>query len=82
MACGREAAGTVANRIDNDAGTIAPPPMACTSLAAINTLTPGASPHASDPTLNVTSPARNMRLRPIRSAQRPAGTSVAAKTIV
>ena len=60
----------------------APAPTAWTTLAAISTATPGASPHSTDPTLNPASPARNTRRRPSRSAQRPAGTSTAASTIV
>jgi hypothetical protein len=49
--------------------------------AAPSAPTPGASPHSTEPAVNPASPATNSRRRPIRSAQRPAGTSTAANTI-
>ena len=82
MAFGRAGAGTAASSSDSDAGTIAPAPAAWTTRAAISAPTPGARPHSTEPTVNPASPATNSRRRPIRSAQRPAGTSTAANTIV
>jgi hypothetical protein len=67
---------------DSDAGTIIPAPTACTTRAAISRSTPGATPHSSDPALKRAMPATNSLRRPTRSAQRPAGTSTAAKTTV
>ena len=55
--------------------------MACTIRAAIRAFTDGAAAQAADATLNSASPPRNARLRPVRSAQRPAGTSSAANAI-
>ena len=82
IACERAAGGTEASSSDSDAGTIRPAPVACTTRAAISTVTPGASPQHSDPAEKTTSPATNSRRRPTRSAHRPAGTSTAAKTMV
>ena len=47
--------------------------------AAISVPTDGAAAHAAEASVNSTMPAENVRLRPIRSATRPAGTSNAAK---
>src|SRR4029079_19217455 len=41
----------------------------------------GATAQRADPTVNVAMPTRNIRLRPIRSATRPAGTRSAPNTI-
>ena len=81
-ALARAAGGTAASSSDSDAGTIAPAPAAWMTRAAISAVTPGASPHSTDPSVNTASPATNSRRRPIRSAHRPAGTSTAANTIV
>src|SRR6185437_7208135 len=78
----RGAGGTAASSSDSDAGTIAPAPAAWTTRAAISAPTPGASAHSTEPRLNPASPSTNRRRRPTRSAQRPAGTSTAANTIV
>ncbi len=65
----------------SEVGSISAPPAACTSLAAISAPTEGAAAHAAEANTKIARPRRNARLRPNASAQRPAGTSSAAKTI-
>ena len=50
-------------------------PAPCTNRAATRSCVPVASPQASEATVNMASPARNTRLRPIRSPTRPASSS-------
>ena len=49
--------------------------------AATSTSSDGAAPHSAEPAANSSMPARNVRLRPARSAIRPAGIMSAAMTI-
>ncbi len=65
----------------SDVGSISAPPAACTTRAPIRKPTDGASAHAALASRKTVRPSRNARLRPKASAQRPAGTSSAAKTI-
>jgi hypothetical protein len=81
MACARACPGTAANSSDSDAGTIMPAPTAWTSRDEINIATSTDTPERTEPSVKTTRPATNIRRRPIRSAQRPAGTSTAAKRI-
>jgi hypothetical protein len=46
-------------------------PMPCTPRAAISSRLLEASPHASDDTVKMASPARNIRFRPYRSPRMP-----------
>ena len=66
----------------SDVGSISAPPVACTTRAATSTPREGASAHRADDTVKMASPIRKARLRPARSAQRPAGTRAAANTMV
>jgi hypothetical protein len=50
--------------------------------AAMSSPSDGATAHRADEAVKMPSPSRKARLRPARSAQRPAGTSRAAKTMV
>ncbi len=81
IACARKFPGTAASNSDNDAGTIMPAPIAWTRREAIRNPTSGATPDRTEPSVKTTRPATNIRRRPIRSAQRPAGTRTAAKRI-
>ncbi len=65
----------------SDVGSISAPPSACTTRAPIRKSTDGASAQAALEQTKIARPSRNARLRPNASAQRPAGTSSAAKTI-
>jgi hypothetical protein len=81
-ATGRRAAGNAASTIASDAGRSSAAPIACTTRAATSSSTDPARPHASEPARNTATPPTKMRLRPCRSASRPAGTSSAAYTTV
>src|ERR1039457_5169919 len=81
MACARAGPGTAANKSESDAGTIMPAPIAWMRRAATNSDTSGVTPERIDPNVKTTRPATNIRRRPMRSAQRPAGTSTAANRI-
>ena len=59
--------------------TAAPAPWS--ARAAISTSSPGAAAHSAEAPVNSARPARKTRLRPIRSAIPPAGTSSAAMTM-
>lgn len=63
-------------------GTVKAPPIACTIRDAINTPTVGEMPHSPEPTANTTTPIRNIRFRPIRSAARPAVSNAAANAML
>jgi hypothetical protein len=65
----------------SDDGVRIAAPAACATRAATRTSTDGAAAHAALATVKSARPPRNARLRPVRSAQRPAGTRSAAKTI-
>ena len=62
-------------------GKIIAPPAACTTRAATSVSTEGATAQRTEAPVKVARPSRNIRLRPMRSASRPAGTSSAANTI-
>ena len=62
-------------------GMIIAAPAAWTMRAAISAPTEGDTAHRAEPTVKVARPSRNIRRRPILSANRPAGTSSAASTI-
>jgi hypothetical protein len=74
--------GTQASSSDREAGVIIPAPAAWMILAPISAGTEGVSPHSTDPMLKAARPATKTLRRPIRSAQRPAGTRTAAYTMV
>lgn len=56
---------------DSDTADTTAPPKPCTARAAISSVCEGATPHASDASVNTTRPARNMRRWPYRSPSRP-----------
>ena len=62
-------------------GSIIDPPAACSTRAATRKGTAGAAAQSAEARENSNRPDMKIRLRPIRSAIRPAGTSSAAKTI-
>ena len=66
----------------SDVGVMAAAPIACTIRAAIRKPAVGASPHVAEAIVNRGQAAQEHRLRPHRSASRPAGTSRAANTSV
>ena len=53
-----------------------PPPMACTTRAATRNQIDGASPHNSDPSVNMPTQNRNTCLRPSESLSLPASGSM------
>ncbi len=73
--------GNSASTSASEAGIRIAPPAACRTRAAINQPAPGAAAHSAEANTKVTRPATKSRLRPNRSAMRPAGTSSAAVTI-
>ena len=73
--------GNSASRRASEAGIKMAPPAACTTRAAISQPAPGAAAHSAEASTKMASPAMKSRLRPARSARRPAGTSRAAVTI-
>ena len=68
--------------IDIATGLSIDPPIACRNRAPISTSMVGARLHASDPTAKMTSPMRNIRLRPNRSAVAPESMSRLARVRV
>lgn len=74
LACSRGSRNRVTIMPRLTAVTIAPP-MPWANRAAISIAGPTDSPHSSDATVKAASPARNMRLRPMRSPRRPASSS-------
>ena len=58
------------------------PPVACTTRAPTRMPSDGAAAQSAEAAVKIASPRRNAFLRPARSAQRPAGTRAAAKTMV
>ncbi len=66
----------------SEVGTRIAPAAAWRMRAATSNSADGARPHSSDVPRNATTPIRNIRRRPTRSASRPAGTSSAAKTML
>ena len=66
----------------SEVGSIKAPPLACRMRAAISAPSDGATAQSVDAVVKMPNPMRNAFLRPVRSAQRPAGTSSEAKTMV
>src|SRR3954447_10171292 len=81
-ATGTLSRGNVCSTRASDAGTRIAAPAASTISAPTSTPTVGASPRSIEPTVNTTTPIRNIRRRPTRSARRPLGISSAANTRV
>ena len=65
-----------------DVGSMSAPPVACSTRAAIRNPSEGAIAQSAEEAVKIARPMRKAFLRPARSAQRPAGTSAAANTIV
>ncbi len=82
VAVARCVTGNSGNARLSDVGSSTAPAIACTTRAATSTPKLPASPHTTDAVTNSTTPTRNRRLRPSRSASRPAGTSAAANTML
>src|SRR5215469_6163576 len=82
IALARPGTGTLASSRESEAGTIRPAPAAWMVRAAISSGTPGDRAHSAEPRLKPAKPATKIPRRPTLSAQRPAGTSTAANTIV
>jgi hypothetical protein len=74
--------GNAASRIDSEAGSNSAAPAPCTARIIHSISMREAIPQPNDPPTNIASPSRNIRLRPLESARRPAGTSNAANTSV
>jgi hypothetical protein len=66
----------------SEAGVSIAPPIACSTRAATSIGTETDTPHSADAATNTTTPIMNSRLRPTRSASRPAGTNAAANTML
>ncbi len=66
----------------SDAGTTIAAPIACRMRAATRVPTDGAAAHSTDASVKMTMPHSNSRLRPSRSAIRPAATMKAANTML
>ncbi len=58
------------------------PPLAWSTRAPTRNPSEGATAHSAEEAVKTASPRRKALLRPVRSAQRPAGTRTAAKTMV
>lgn len=78
---GRRAGVEFARSSASEAGISAAAPTACPTRAATSQPTDGAAAHRAEARTKTSTPAVKVRLRPARSARRPAGTSSAAKTI-
>jgi hypothetical protein len=81
MAHERRSGGMVLMMMASTEGVSIAPPTACTTRAPMSTGTVGATAQIALPVVNSASDVRNTRLRPTRSAIRPAGMSSAAATI-
>ena len=66
----------------SEVGSIRAPPTACSTRAPTRNSRDGETAQRADAVVKMASPSRKARLRPARSAQRPAGTRTAAKTMV
>jgi hypothetical protein len=66
--------------IDSVDGTISAAPIPMLARAAMSTPTDPENAAHAEPSANATSPARNVRLRPTRSARLPAASSSPPKT--
>ncbi len=78
---GRWGAANSTSTSARDVGNSAAAPTACATRAATSQPTDGAAAHRPEAATNTSAPAMKTRLRPRRSASRPAGTSSAANTI-
>ncbi len=76
----RRAAGNSGSTRASELGTTSAAKAPCSARAAVSTPASGAAPHSALNAAKPPSPARNSRLRPYRSASRPAGMSIAANT--
>ncbi len=76
----RAAAGVAANSRASDVGISSAAPTACTTRPAMRNHGANATPHMSEPIVNTARPRWNQRLRPERSAMRPAPRSSAPNT--
>jgi hypothetical protein len=81
-ATGIRSRGYAARTSASDDGISPAAPTACSTRAPISHPTDGDSPHSADPRQKTAAAVRNVRLRPTRSASRPAGISSAATAIV
>ena len=70
------------SRSPRDVGSMSAPPVACRTRAATRNPSVGATAQSAEEKVKTASPRRKAFLRPVRSAQRPAGTRAAANTIV
>jgi hypothetical protein len=77
----RFSAGNSGSSRPSEAGINSAAPAAWTTRAPTRNSTEGDAAQAAEARVKTVSPPRNARLRPTRSAQRPAGTSSAAKTM-
>ena len=82
MASGSRLAGMVANSSATAAVLMTEEATASTALAPISTPTEGANPPTTEPAKKREVPNSSIRRRPNRSARTPAGTRVAAPTMV
>jgi hypothetical protein len=70
------------SRRPSEVGNMSAPPLAWRMRAATRSPSDGATAHRADEAVKMPSPSRKAFFRPVRSAQRPAGTSKEAKTMV
>jgi hypothetical protein len=82
MAVDRRCGSMVDMMMASEDGVSIAPPIACTTRAAMMSGTVGASATSAEPTVKSSRLERKTRLRPSRSAKRPAGINSAAATIV
>ena len=80
-AAARRSGGNSPTTRPSDVGIMSAAPTAWTTRAATSHHGPGAAAQRADAATKTPRPVRKTRLRPRRSARRPAGTSNAAKTI-
>src|SRR5262249_8242668 len=78
---GRRCGANAGNTTPNELGVRIAAPAPCRRRAPMRTDADGAIAQTADARTNNDMPTRNPRLRPYRSARRPAGTSRAANTI-
>ncbi|CKW66023.1 Uncharacterised protein [Mycobacterium tuberculosis] len=82
IACARRAASKPSTTSASEAGTSIAAPMPCSTRNATNCSTLPATAHSPDAMVNTSTPDRNVRLRPSKSANLPAATMKAAKTML
>ena len=70
------------SRRPSEVGSMRAPPIACSMRAPTRRSRDGETAHRAEAVVKMARPRRKARLRPARSAQRPAGTRAAANTIV